>query len=181
MRLRPARLIAGIAVLGLVGGCAAPAHGTAGGARRAPVEACEPLPAYLFPGVRGDNALESAAWRELDFDSGGYIARAVVADRLVEAVVAGGPTWSVEDLRLTEGSAARVRRFLRGQRDPYQPLAAQACFLGRTLVQLGRIAPAAGRGALRASQLLTGIEFAAPAVVAPGGRFVVALSRGWQL
>jgi hypothetical protein len=132
---------------------------------------------YLSNAGHGAAFGESTAWLSLSLLGGLSSPDAVNSGRLLEAVVADGPIWSVEDLWLTPKGAARLRAFTRSHPTSMAE-AAQACFVGRHKLALRRIAVAQGPAAQRAIQLVQGIEMAGPTRVAPGGNLFVVLSRG---
>ena len=146
---------------------------------RTPGSSCpNPAAVYLTDSAQGSAYGEGAAWLNVSLLGGLSSPTAVNDGRLVEAVVADGPIWSVEDLWLTAKDAARVRAFAHAHVPSTAAIAVRACFIGRHRVTLGRLLPAKGAVSQRANQLFQGIEVAGPTVASPGGRLVVVTSRG---
>ncbi len=172
-------LVSVAALVALLAGCGWRSSHQAASARPAlHASSClNPSTVYLSEVAHGEAFGESAAWLSLSLLGGVSSPDAVNSGRLVEAVVADGPIWSVEDLWLTPKDAARLQAFARSH-PTSMALTVQACFVGRRQVALRRIAVAQGPPAQRATQLVQGIEMAGPKSVAPGDTLFVVLSKG---
>lgn len=171
-------LVSVVALAALLSGCGGSSHQAASAQPAFRARSCSnPSTVYVSAFGHGEAFGESAAWLSLSLLGGLSPPDAVNSGRLVEAVVADGPIWSVEDLWLTPKDAARLQAFARSH-PTSMALAVQACFVSRRQVALRRIAVAPGPAAQRAAQLVQGIEMAGPKSVAPGGHLFVLLSKG---
>ena len=130
-----------------------------------------PVTAYFFGEGVGGLSGESPAWWNVSRPIAGR-------GRAVEAVVAGSPLWTVEDLYLTPTDTKRVMAQWKPGTFSLTPVVARVCFRSRDSVSVLSARLASGAAATRALELAEGIEIAVPTSAKPGGTLTVVFSQG---